>query len=425
MNLTTVLKKVAKWAGGIIAAVVLIVAVYLGPHFIFSPEPPELPETVETIADLDDYFSTLVEQKLPPAMDITVLKGGKEVYSKAYGVANGITGEAATKDHVYHYWSMTKSFTAVAIFQLIEDGKISLHAPLTSYLPEFIPVDQEGNPVEVTIDHLLRHSSGFEDFNMEILKWLHFIDEPRVGETRIVNERLGGYRTVAWQPGSQSEYTNINYVLLGAIIEAVTDGTYEDYIRQEILVPLNMQDTDLIYRADMLERSARGSLTHYSFYTPMIQLMGHEGGLDWLTEKRIDDRHWLKYMYTDYAASTSLIGTGSDLGRFGQMLLNHGELEGVRLLSEESAKSILYGGRQLGSSNSLQTGGPGAPAVELGYGTETWDVQGEKLIGHGGGGPGFALQYIVVPEKDLVVVVLTNSSLAKAADLSRLIASVF
>nr|WP_277345515.1 serine hydrolase [Pseudomaricurvus alkylphenolicus] len=395
---------------------------YLTPFFVLGPEPLEPPQNVDSIEQLDRYFAAMVEEQQPPAMDVTVLQGGKTVFAKAYGLADGITGAAATSEHVYHFWSMTKSFTAVAIFQLIEAGKLSLHDPITTYLPGFVPIDQSGNPVEVTVDHVLSHSSGLPDFFFDMYKWLHYPGEPRVGETRMVNERLQDYRTVAWEPGSQSEYTNINYVLLGAIIEAVTGGTYEDYVRQEILGPLKMETTDFVYRADMLDKAAVGTQTHYSFYTAMVELMGPAGGLDGITQKRIDDRHWLKYMYTDYAASTSLIGTGADMSRFGQMLLNQGELDGVRILSKENAKNVIYGGRLPGYKEEVRAG---KRDLALGYGTKTWVDQGVELVGHGGGGPGYALQYFVVPEKELVVVVLTNSSMARADKLSKLVASVF
>ena len=422
MNFITVSKKISKWVAIGVVGAVFAVAVYIGPFLLLTPEPPDQPSKIETVDDLDRYFSSLVEQQLPPAIDVTVIKDGKTVFSKAYGVADGVTGELATSDHVYHYWSMTKSFTAVAIFQLIENGMVSLDEPITTYLPQFVPVDKSGDPVEVTVDHLLRHSSGLSDIYSRMFKWLHFVGEPRVGETRIVNERLGDFRVIGWQPGSQSKYANINYILLGAIIEAVTGGTYEDYVRQAILLPLNMRNTDFIYRPDMLKKAAVGSQTHYSFYTPMVDLMGPEGGLDALTENRIDDRHWLKLVYTDYAASTSLIGTGADMGRFGQMLLNLGELDGVRILSEESARNVIHGGRLPGYVEEVRTGQRG---LALGYGTKTWFEQGVELVGHGGGGPGYALQYFVVPEKELVIVVLTNSSMAKAEDLSKLVVSIF
>jgi CubicO group peptidase (beta-lactamase class C family) len=147
----------------------------------------------------------------------------------------------------------------------------------------------------------------------------------------------------------------------------------------------------------------------------LLALIGPEGGIDSFVEKRINDLFWLKLIYTDYTASTSLIGTGTDLGRFGQMLLNGGELDGVRILSKESTMEILYGGRPLGSKADTR----------LGNGTKTWYSKGVELIGHGGGGPGFALQYLLVPGNNLVVVVLTNGTIIDAFELSTLIASVF
>ena len=415
MSLKTVLKRISKWGALVVGVIVLISAVYLAPFFLLTPEPPAQPAKLESADDLDRYFSSMVDQQLPPAMDITVLKDGERVFSQAYGLADGVNGEVATIDHVYHFWSMTKTFTAVAIFQLVENGKLSLDSPITTYLPQFVPLNESGDPVMITIGNLLNHRSGLPDFSSKMFAWIHEIDAPRFGETRMVNERLGAFRTVTFQPGSESQYANINYVLLGAVIEAVTDNTYENYVREEILLPLNMKHTDFVYRPDMLNKAVRGSIAHYTYFTPLLSVFGPEGGLDGISEKRIGNLHWLKLIYTDYAASTSLIGTGLDLSRFGQMLLNHGELAGIRILSEENARNILQGGRL--SVN--------ADDVVLGYGIKTLIDQGVKLLGHGGGGPGFALQYLLVPEKALVIVVLTNATMTDSFELSKLIASVF
>lgn len=405
------MRKVGKWSVIVLGSIVLAFALYLAPFIVLMPTAPVPLTAIDTLEDLDRLFASMVAQDLPPALDIAIQRNGEMVFSRAYGVADGITGEKATPRHVYHYWSMTKTFTAVAVLQLIESGKVSVEAPITTYLPQFVPIDQSGNPVEVRVAHLLNHSSGLPDFTFEMFQWVHAIDEPRFGETRMVNERLTAYRTVTHKPGSESHYRNINYVLLGAIIEAVTDGTYEDYVRSEILIPLNMRDTDFVYRPDM--RAVRGTLAHYTYYTPILALLGPDGGIDGLTVKRVDDVHWLHLVYTDYAASTSLIGTGVDLVQFGQMLLNGGELGGVRILSEESARSVLYGGR-------LSTNG--ADAV-LGNGTKSWLDHGVELVGHGGGGPGFTLQYLLIPEKNVVIVVLTNSTIVDAFELSRMIGS--
>lgn len=422
MNIKTIVKKIAKWGAIISLVAVVILAVVVGPFIFLSPSPTADPEVVKTVKDLDQYLTSLTSEGIPPAIDITVLKAGEKVFSKAYGVADGTTGETATLDHVYHYWSMTKSFTAVGILQLVDKGMISLDESISTYIPNFVPMDEQGNPVKVTVDNLLSHKSGLPDFDTKMLAWLHMKGEPHYGETRMVTERLQDYRTIVAVPGSVSKYGNMNFVLLGAIIESVTDGTYEDYIRQEILSPLKMDSTDLVYRPDMKGKMARGSQAYYNFFTPLLYLMGPEGGLDALTVKEIDGRHWLKLMYTDYAASTSLIGTGADLSRFGQMLLNQGELDGVRILSQDRARDILYGGRMAGEKEQVLSG---ERKTALGYGTKTWFQDGVEVIGHGGGGPGYAQHYVVIPEKDLVIVALTNSSAGNGAALARLAASVF
>jgi CubicO group peptidase (beta-lactamase class C family) len=422
MNTKVLAKRAAKWGGFLILAIALFLVASVGPFFFLAPTPSANPEPVKTVEDLDRYFTSITSEGLPPAMDITVMKGGEKVFSKAYGVADGLTGEAATPDHVYHYWSMTKSVTAVGILQLVEKQRIFLDEPLNTYLSEFVPLDDKGKPVKITVRQLLNHTSGLPDFTTKMLAWVHKKGDPRYGETRMVNERLQGYRTIVSEPGTVSTYGNLNFVLLGAIIEAVTGDTYEDFVRREILQPLKMNATDFIYRPDMEFKTARGSQAYYSFYTLMVEFMGPEGGMDAMTVDEVDGRHWLNLMHTDYAASTSLIGTSGDMSRFGQMLLNLGELDGVRILNEDHARDILYGGRMPGEKEQVMSG---ERDVALGYGTKTWSLDGTEIIGHGGGGPGYALQYLVVPEHDLVIVALTNSSLAEADELAKLAATVF
>ena len=424
---STPFKKGLKWFGVALGALMLILVILLAPFFILTPSPTVNGDTVKSVEDLDQYFNTLTNEGLPPAMSVTVLKAGVPVFAKAYGIADGITGEPATPEHVYHFWSMTKSITAVAIFRLMEQGKLTLDDPVVAHLPKFEPIDSDGNPVNLTIGNLIAHQSGLADFDDKIFSWIHLASQPRFGETRMVNERLINYRTVKKAPGTVTEYRNINYVLLGGIIEAVTGKTYEDYVRQEILTPLQMKSTDFVYRSDMQGKIVRGSLAYYTFFTPLLKLMGPEGGLDAITEQQIDDRNWLKLLYTDYAASTSLIGTSYDMARFCQMLINLGELDGARVISAEHARAILYGGRSDLQRDAVKADVNEAGLSEgvLGWGTKTWYLNGVEVIGHNGGGPGFALHYLMVPSKNIVVVVLTNSTAANALGLASTAAAVY
>ena len=107
----------------------------------------------------------------------------------------------ATTDAVYHFWSVTKLFTATAVMQLVEDGKIGLDDPVTKYLPDFATVLPAGAPAAITIRELLDHSSGMKNLGpADLLGWIHHLGEPPVGETALVRERLGPYRTLASAP---------------------------------------------------------------------------------------------------------------------------------------------------------------------------------------------------------------------------------
>ncbi|MGF1765712.1 serine hydrolase domain-containing protein [Aliivibrio kagoshimensis] len=412
-------KQLFKIIISILSVITLIVVAYVSPYFLFAPENIP-PPAITSIEDVEEYIEAQIDIELPSAMNVTVLKRGEPIFSRAYGVSNGITGKKASLDNVYHFYSATKSVTAVAIMQLVEKGKLDLNRSITEYLPEFEPVDSSGDPIKVSVKNLLSHRSGLPGIQLDMFKWLHFSDQAYVGDLNVVKRYLQDYRTVDWAPGSDSEYRNINYILLGAIIDAVTEGSYEDYVRQNILTPLKMYSSDFIYRDDMLERAAIGAHPHYNFITPLINYNGMEGGMDALAETRIDDMYWLKTIYTDFSASTSLMGTGSDLARFGQMLLNGGELDGVRILSKTSVNSILYQGRYVEIIEKVKNK---REEFAIGNGTKTWFHNGIELIGHGGSGPGYKMQYYVVPSKEMVVVVLTNATGARATRTAKMLAS--
>jgi D-alanyl-D-alanine carboxypeptidase len=89
------------------------------------------------VAKLEAYLISLTSNETPPALDVVVMKNGSIAYSKAFGLADGPTHKVAKPDDVYHYWSVTKLFTATAIMQLVDDQRLSLDDLITKYLPEF------------------------------------------------------------------------------------------------------------------------------------------------------------------------------------------------------------------------------------------------------------------------------------------------
>jgi CubicO group peptidase (beta-lactamase class C family) len=174
------------------------------------------PSSPKSLSEGIDGLIAAQTQKDLPGGAVVVLRDGKVAYSKAYGLANIDSGVANTTSTKFQIASVTKSFTALAVLRLVEQGRLSLDDPLAKFVPDFVGGDR------ITIHHLLAHTGGLPDF-------MGF------------NEAKNMPRECA--PGDRLNYSNIGYVALGRVIEKVTGKTYEAYLREAVLDPLAMHDT--------------------------------------------------------------------------------------------------------------------------------------------------------------------------------------
>ena len=117
----------------VLAFLLLLAVVVLA----FAPHPPKVPSRVDNKAELEAHLNRLVASGNPPGLSVTVVKDGKIVYNRAFGYADGPKGTLATPETVYHWWSMTKIPTAIAIMQLQERGKLHLDDSVTQHLSWF------------------------------------------------------------------------------------------------------------------------------------------------------------------------------------------------------------------------------------------------------------------------------------------------
>jgi CubicO group peptidase (beta-lactamase class C family) len=401
----------------IVLGIVLIVLLALiAPFVAFTPHPPKPDFPIRTESDLDRYLENLVRHETPPALDITVMKGGAVVYAKAFGLVDPRSARSAAPGDVYHYWSVTKLFTATAIMQLTQDGRLGLEDPVTKYLPEFMPVGPKGEPEIVTIRQLLNHRSGMKNLGpADLLGWIHQVDEPATNQVELVRSKLKSYQKLSRSPDEAGAYSNAAYIVLGAVVARASGESYEDFVRSRILTPLGMKSTDFVYRPDLRARAVAGSHPVFHVYTPLLLAIHHDWFSKWVdrVERR---RMWLAPLYTDYTGPTGLIGTGADLARFGQAFLGHGELGGQRILSPALVDSMLNEGY-----------GPndGPDRDRMGLGWHWWNAARLPFKGHGGDGPGFGAQLAIFPEQDMVVVVLANDTLIDRVGLAEKVAAVF
>jgi CubicO group peptidase (beta-lactamase class C family) len=263
-------------------------------------------------------------------------------------------------DTMFWIASQTKPVTAVAVMILVDEGKLSLTEPITTYLPELkdlkVVAEKEGDrivlvPVDkpITLKMLLSHTAGFEFLTP--FQERHKIDSLPMSKY-VTTAVMTPLRT---QPGTAYHYSNIGINLAGAVVERVTSVPFEDFVAKRILEPLDMTDTTFFPDAGQLDRLA----TTYSFDRANSKLVvSHTGFMPYPLSQK--DRY--------AEPGGGLFSTPNDLVKFFQMLQGNGVFNGKRILSEAAVKEI-------------QTKQTGAFSASYGLGV---NVMESGVFGHGG-----------------------------------------
>ncbi len=399
-----------------LAAIVSLIILMVLPFVLFTPRAAKAPPRMDSVGKLEAYLDTLTAHETPPALDVVVIKNGAITYSRAFGIADGPSHRPATPEGIYHYWSVTKLFTATAIMQLVEDGKLGLDDPVTQYVPAFSTVSKSGGTVSITVRQLLDHTSGMKNLApTHLVGWIHHLDDPPVNQRALVAQRMESYQTLNKEPGKTGAYSNAGYIVLGAVIESAAGQPYEDFVRERILGPLGMTNTDFVYREEFRARAVSGSHPLFHIFTPLLWVIHRNWFSHWVS-KTARQRMWLAPLYTDHTGPTGLLGTGVDLARFGQAFLAGGELDGRRILRVDTVKMMLDDG--YGANT-------GPDKDRMGLGWHWWNEAPIPFKGHGGDGPGFGAQLAIFAAQKMVVVVLANDTLIDRIGLTNLIAATF
>jgi len=218
--------------------------------------------------------------------NVLVAKNGKIIYQKNVGFSDIEHNVSIKTDTRFELASISKTFTAILILQLVESGKIKLDAKVSDYVPEFTRSDSG----QITIHHLLSHTSGIQDFvglNCDFSSWTE-------------SEFLGGLQKTAinFKPGTQFQYASSTYILLRFIIEKVTGKTYETNLRERILKVAGMTNSGVIYNHDILVDRAVGYVNTGENYQNALPIANHE----------------------IFIGASSIYSTGLDLLKFDQAL---------------------------------------------------------------------------------------------------------
>ena len=208
---------------------------------------------VKLVEDADAYLKRELSSKRIPGMSISVVRGGRTLLARGYGFANLELSVPASEHTVYELASLTKPFTATAVMMLVEAGKISLEDHLPKYFPDAPPAWQD-----VSVEHLLRHTSGLGDFFsiQELQSKSDFAWEREYAPPDLLP--LLFKAPIQSQPGERWSYSNVGYYLLGWIIEKVTGEPYEAFLKHGIFDPLQMTETRRMDRRDIIPNRASG-----------------------------------------------------------------------------------------------------------------------------------------------------------------------
>jgi CubicO group peptidase (beta-lactamase class C family) len=387
------------------AAVMGFALVALGGFGLFAaaPHPPRPPQRARDLAALEAYLGQLVDSGDPPGLSVVVVRDGRIAYERALGFADKPRGQRASDATRYHWWSMTKIPTAMAVLQLVEQARLHLDAPVTDYLPWFEVDYPSTRSPRVTVRHLLNHSSGLPDTMPAMIGWVHYDDAAR-DQTALTERYLRDFKRLRFEPGSDSRYSNFNYMVLGALIEVVSGQSYEAYVVANVLRPLGINETSFLYPSERSADEAAGSLPVVHFYTPMLPFLLDARAL---IRERQGRLLWFRPMYLDVTPSSGLIGPAHDVARLMLAYLQGGQLDGSRVLRPETVELMTSTSR----------------VGDHGLGWFVGSADGRRYLQHPGGGPGFATVMRVYPEEGLGTVVMANGTDLDYDGISDLLAS--
>jgi len=314
---------------------------------------------------IDAYIQSRMRIANIPGLALGVVRGGQVAYLKGYGIA-GPDGGPVTPQTPFILGSSSKSFTALAVMQLVEAGKIDLDAPVTKYLPWFRTSDIEASN-QITVRNLLNQDSGFGVYAGR--QGLGDDDQRSTALEQSVRQLAG--LQLNRPAGKAFEYTNVNYSILGLIVQVVSQKTYEEYIQSEIFAPLGM----LHSAAAISEPAVKDVASGYRY---------------WL--------YWPVAYNAPYPRQMTpagfLISNAEDMSHYLIAQMNDGSYNQQQVLSPQGI-------------DMLHTAGP---TSSYGMGWEIRGQLGARIIDHNGDTSNFHSNMLLLPDQQIGIVILINIS---------------
>lgn len=333
-----------------------------------------------TLKRLDARVVEFMNKFALSGLGIGVVADGKLVYGKGFGLADAETKEPITTDTIFRIASISKTFTAIAVMQLFEQGKFKLDDPVNNYLKTFQVLHPDPNAPDVTIRHLLTHTSGIGEMRTEKDLFKSMIlpgKSYKRFQERLppLDEYFEGVLVPDVHPERKWAYANNAYATLGQLIEDISGVPFPQYMVENVFEPLGMKNSDFLLSERVKDKLAQG-------YT--------------LKKGRLEEVEY--FQFPGLAAGTAMSSV-EQMALYLEALMNGGANAQGLVLKPETLKKMMTPHYQED---------PHLAAMGLGFFLE--DLDGHHAAWHGGSLPGFNSALWVAPEDKLGVFVSANSN---------------
>ncbi|PLX23963.1 MAG: hypothetical protein C0597_00460 [Marinilabiliales bacterium] len=308
----------------------------------------------------------------PTGLSVAIVKDGEIFFEKSHGYKNAEAVTFVDNNDIFNIASCTKAFTAAGIGKLIEEGKLNWDDKVIQYIPNLKLADNYITN-NLTIKDILSHRTGFGTFYGDLL-WYN---------TNYTNEEVikrMQYIPIIYDFRTQFGYQNNMYMIAGEIIEKISGQSWEDFIFQNFLSPLEMTDTRM--SIDQFDGTEEMAYPHFN-----DSLIGI-------------------YNFEATKAAASIWSSTRDLANWAIMLLNKGTYKNEQILNPETIRTLFSPQTILSVSEERESFGIHFRNYALGW--STYDYNNCKIVEHNGGMPGFISKVALIPEENMAVIILNN-----------------
>ena len=365
------LKKPGLPAWGAMTALAMILA---GASGCTRPPPSPAPKP-ETIEQLRAAIADVLKRTHTPGCGFAIVTKDRVIYAGGVGKADLATNRDVTGDTMFRIGSITKSFVALSLLKLQEQGKVDIHAKVADVAPDVKIVNRWEASDPIRIVNLLEHTAGFDD-----MKLAETFDMSGGAPVPLLDTfaRFPGPQVARWRPGTLQSYSNPDYAVAGYIIERLTGQPCEDYIADNILRPLAMTHSDMRLTPDVRAALAQGYRGNPPLPVPYYPILLRPAG--------------------------EMKSSPNEMARFVRMMLNRGTLDRARIVSPESIARM----------ETTETGLAARAGFKDGYGLGNYATVRRAIVthGHNGGIDGFLSTYAYMPGQGLGYFLSINASSA-------------